>query len=330
MLPATEQIGTYVRLIRGGNLAFIAILLYTMEKWVATPLLQQELLQELMPWWILTLLILACVCIAAGGYIINDYFDVKIDKINRPEQLIITGVVSKNTAMHLFQILTAVGVVMGIGVAVWARSYTLALIFLIIPGLLWFYSASYKRQFIVGNLVVAFIAALVPLLVALANADYLQHLYTGHLQHLYHESLSHIIADLYTWLGGFAAFAFLTTWIREIIKDMEDIQGDTELECRTMPIRWREKPTKIFATALILLTCAAICYVGFAVVPYPHNWSTLSTRYITFGLLVPFTCEVILLWAAHLPREYHNAQALMKFIMLMGTLYSFVILHTLQ
>ena len=319
----TEQIGAYVRLIRGENLAFIAILLYTMEKWVATPLLQHELLQEVMPWWVLTLLILACVCLAAGGYIINDYFDVKIDKINRPDQLIITGLVSKNTAMHLFQILTAIGVIMGIGVAIWARSYTLALIFLIIPGLLWFYSASYKRQFIVGNIVVAFMAALVPLLIAFANADYLRH--------LYHESLSYtpIIADLYTWLGGFAALAFLTTWIREIIKDMEDLQGDTELECRTMPIRWGEKPTKIFATVIILLTCAAICYIGFAVVPYPHNWSTLSTRYITFGLLVPFACELVLLWAAHLPREYHNAQALMKFIMLMGTLYSFVILHTL-
>lgn len=313
-----------MRLVRGGNLIFIAILLYTMEKWVATPLLQRLFFPELMPWWVLALLILACVCIAAGGYVINDYFDVKIDRINRPDRLIVTELVPKNIAMRLFQCFTAVGVLMGLGVAVWARSWTLALIFIIIPGLLWFYSASYKRQFLVGNLVVAFAATLTPLLIALANADRLRHLYSDTLAY------TPIVADLYTWIGGFAAFAFLATLIREIIKDLEDMEGDRELECRTLPIRCGERSTKIVVTLLLVLLAAAIGYVGLGLVPFPHHWGTLSTRYITFGLFVPLVGEVILLWSAHLPREYHTAQALIKFIMLMGTLYSFVILHTLQ
>lgn len=319
----TEKIGVYFRLVRGGNLLFIAMLLYVMEKWVATPLLDNGLFHEQMPWWVLLLLILATVCIAAGGYVINDYFDIKIDKINRPDKLIVPDIVSKNTAMHLFQCLTAAGVAMGIAVAVWARSWTLGMIFVVIPGLLWFYSASYKRQFLVGNIVVAFMAALVPLLVAIANADYLKH--------LYHEMLGYspICAELYTWIGGFALFAFLTTLAREVVKDMEDEEGDREYECRTLPIKWGNTVSKVVVTALIAIICGLICYIGFCVVPFPHTWDSLSTRYITFGLLVPCVCEVVLLWCAHLPREYHNAQALLKFVMLMGALYSFVIVRTL-
>lgn len=319
----TEKIGVYFRLVRGGNLLFVAMLLYVMEKWVATPLLQREMFPEQMPWWVLTLLILATVCIAAGGYVINDYFDIKIDRINRPDRLIVPDIVSKNTAMRLFQCLTAVGIVMGIAVTVWARSWTLVLIFLVIPGLLWFYSASYKRQFLVGNIVVAFMAALVPLLVAFANAD--------HLKHTYPEALGYtpIVGELYMWTGAFALFAFLTTLAREIVKDMEDEEGDREYECRTMPIKWGKTASKVVVTVLITIICGLVCYFGFAVVPFPHAWNTLSTRYIVFGVLVPCVCEVVLLWCARLPREYHNAQALMKFVMLMGALYSFVIVRML-
>ena len=81
MKRLAEIIKPFFQLLRIGNLAFLVILLYVMEKWVAAPLLQQEQFGELMPWWILTLLMLSVVCIAAGGYVINDYFDVKIDRI---------------------------------------------------------------------------------------------------------------------------------------------------------------------------------------------------------------------------------------------------------
>ena len=76
MKRLAEIIKPYLQLLRVGNLAFLAILLYVMEAWVATPLLQRAMFQPLMPWWVLTILILSVVCIAAGGYVINDYFDV--------------------------------------------------------------------------------------------------------------------------------------------------------------------------------------------------------------------------------------------------------------
>lgn len=319
MKRLAEIIKPYLQLLRVGNLTFVAILLYVMEKWVATPLLQLEQFGELMPWWVLTLLIVSVVGIAAGGYVINDYFDVKIDRINRPDNLVVTRIISRDTAMHLFYSLTAVGVIAGTVVAWWAHSWTLLFTYVVIPGLLWFYSASYKRMFLIGNLVVAFASAIVPLLVAIANADYLHHLYQNALAY------SPIVGELYVWTGGFAAFAFLLTWVREIVKDIEDIEGDREMECRTLPIVWGDKVAKIIATILLVVIATLIVYIQFAVLPFSHEWKSLPTRYVVFGLIVPILCSIVLLWAANNRTEYHRVQTIIKFAMFMGMLFSYVI-----
>ena len=319
MKRLAEIIKPYLQLLRVGNLTFAAILLYVMEKWVATPLLQLEQFGELMPWWILTLLIVSVVGIAAGGYVINDYFDVKIDRINRPDNLVVTRIISRDAAMNLFYGLTAVGVIAGTVVAWWAHSWTLLFTYVVIPGLLWFYSASYKRMFLVGNLVVAFASAIVPLLVAIANADYLHHLYQNALAY------SPIVGELYVWTGGFAIFAFLLTWVREIVKDIEDIEGDREMECRTLPIVWGDKVAKIIATILLVVIATLIVYILFAVLPFSHEWKSLPTRYVVFGLIVPILCSIVLLWAANNRTEYHRVQTIIKFAMFMGMLFSYVI-----
>lgn len=319
MKRLAEIIKPYLQLLRIGNLTFVAILLYVMEKWVATPLLQLEQFGELMPWWILTLLIVSVVGIAAGGYVINDYFDVKIDRINRPDNLVVTRIISRDAAMNLFYGLTAVGVIAGTVVAWWAHSWTLLFTYVVIPGLLWFYSASYKRMFLIGNLVVAFASAIVPLLVAIANADYLHHLYQNALAY------SPIIGELYVWTGGFAIFAFLLTLVREIVKDIEDIEGDREMECRTLPIVWGDKVAKIIATILLVVIATLIVYILFAVLPFSHEWKSLPTRYVVFGLIVPILCSIVLLWAANSRTEYHRVQTIIKFAMFMGMLFSYVI-----
>ena len=319
MKRLAEIIKPYLQLLRVGNLTFVAILLYVMEKWVATPLLQLEQFGELMPWWILTLLIVSVIGIAAGGYVINDYFDVKIDRINRPDNLVVTRIISRDAAMNLFYGLTAVGVIAGTVVAWWAHSWTLLFTYIVIPGLLWFYSASYKRMFLVGNLVVAFASAIVPLLVAIANADYLHHLYQNALAY------SPIVGELYVWTGGFAIFAFLLTWVREIVKDIEDIEGDCEMECRTLPIVWGDKVAKMIATILLVVIATLIVYILFAVLPFSHEWKSLPTRYVVFGLIVPILCSIVLLWAANNRTEYHRVQTIIKFAMFMGMLFSYVI-----
>ena len=319
MKSLAEKIKPYLQLLRIGNLAFLAILLYVMEKWVVVPLLHLEKFPEQMPWWILVLLILSTICIAAGGYVINDYFDVKIDRINRPDDMVVTRVISREGAMRWFYVLTAVGITAGLATAWWAHSWNLLFIYVVIPGLLWFYSASYKRMLLVGNLIVAFISALVPLIVAIIHTDYLQHLYGDNLAY------TPIIGQLYIWLGGFALFSFLLTWAREVVKDMEDIEGDREMECRTMPIVWGETASKVVVTILVVATMALVSYIAWFVLPFPMEWSTLTSRFVVFGLLVPMVCVLVLLWFARSKRELHTVQQVLKFAMFLGTMFSYVI-----
>jgi len=318
-----QKIGDILRLVRYQNLIFVAILLWVMEKWVAVPILDSQLYGEQLPWYVLLLLIAATVCVAAGGYVVNDYFDVKIDRINHPDKLIVTNTISKTAAVRIGWALSGVGIVCGLAAAWLVRSWSLSIIYVFVPGLLWFYSSSYKRRFLIGNIVVAFVAALTPMVIAFANVGLLRSRYGVLLEY------TPLERDLYVWLGGFALFAFLCTLIREIIKDMQDKQGDCELECRTLPIRLGETWTKVIVTLLIVLTMGLIGYVWYALLPFPHVWQSLSTRYMVFGLQIPFVCELWLLWAARIPSDYRGAQGLMKLIMFLGMLFSFVVMRLL-
>lgn len=305
-----------MRLVRWSNLLFLAALVWVMEKWVAVPILNKAAFGEQVPWYILLLVILATVLIAAGGYVINDYFDVKIDRINRPDELIVTRTISKPAAMRLSITLSAAGIVCGLVIAILLRSWTLGILFIIIPGLLWFYSSSYKRLFMVGNLIIALLAGMTPMVVAMTNVAQLQLRFASILPYT---TLTH---DLYAWLGGFALFAFLLTWMREIVKDMQDQMGDRELECHSMPVVWGDTWTKVFVTMLILITLAVIGHLWYHVLPFPIGWNSLSTRYIVLGIITPLLGALGLLWAAKIPSDYKNCQLLIKFTMFLGMLYS--------
>jgi 4-hydroxybenzoate polyprenyltransferase len=312
-----------MRLVRWSNLLFLGALIWLMEKWVAVPVLDQAAFGEQLPWYILLLVGAATVLIAAGGYVINDYFDVKIDRINRPDEVVVTRSVSKPAAMRLSVGLSAAGVACGIAAAAILRSMTIGIVFAVVPGLLWFYSSSYKRLFLIGNLTIALLAGLTPLLVAMANVAVLQLRYETILPY------TTLVHDLYAWLGGFALFAFLLTWIREIVKDMQDQMGDRELECHSMPVVWGEKWTKVFVTVLIVCTLVIIGHLWWHVLPFPTGWSSLSTRYIVLGVVTPLLGALWLLWAAKIPSDYKTCQQVIKFTMLIGMLYSFVIMRML-
>lgn len=311
-----EEVRDIMRLVRWSNLLFLAVLVWVMEKWVVVPLLDKAAFGEQLPWFLLLLIGCAIVLIAAGGYVINDYFDVKIDRINRPDAVVVTRSVSKPAAMRLSLFLSGIGIACGIVAAVLLRSLTFGILFVLVPGLLWFYSSSYKRLFMIGNLIIALLAGLTPLMVGMANVALLQLRYETILPY------TTLVHDIYAWLGGFALFAFLLTWIREIIKDLQDQMGDRELECHTMPVVWGEIWTKVFVTVLIVLTLAIIGHLWWHVLPFPISWTCLSTRYIALGIVVPILGSLGLLWSAKIPSDYKTCQQVIKFTMLLGMLYS--------
>src|ERR1035437_1478582 len=121
---------TYLKLIRYKNLIFIVFIQFVMRQIVLVPILQTYGFDASLETSMLFLLITATVLIAAGGYIINDYFDVKIDAINKPDKQIVSNKISRHTAIILHQILTGLGVICGLLLAFFSRSYTLAFIFI--------------------------------------------------------------------------------------------------------------------------------------------------------------------------------------------------------
>lgn len=308
------------KIIRTRNLLFIAVIQLLMGESVLVPILQTYGFQSGLQSGMLSLLIVATICIAAGGYILNDYFDIKIDTINKPDKMVVGKSISRRTAMVLHQILTTLGVVAGLLLSLYARSFTLALIFIVVPGLLWFYSASYKRMFLIGNLVIAFTSALSILIVGIAELAFLQKEFG---QIIFQTPIPNLI---YGWISGFAVFAFITTLIREIIKDIEDEKGDREMECRTLPIKWGLKKTKLIVYILILITIIGLFLTNRF---YIHFEGTLTIRFMITGLILPFSMLTYLIYKAKTPNEFHQASTLIKVIMLVGVLYS-IIFYYLQ
>lgn len=306
----------YIKLVRLPNLFFIVLIQWLMSRAVVMPILKTFSLETeviSIPW--LVVLILATVFISAGGYVINNYFDIKIDRINRPQKVLVGNTIEKSQAMFFYQVLTAIGVLLGLLVSFIAKSFTLGFIFVVVPGLLWFYSASYKRQFLIGNLMIAFCAALVPISVAVLQSAFLTLKY-GEFIHQ-----TPILPMIYIWICGFAVFAFLLTLLREVIKDMQDEYGDREMECRTMAIVCGEKRTKIFLYTIISTILLFLGWIVFFKIPFQN---TVTERYFLFGVLLPLIILVYLLVKAKTSSDYKTASNLTKFVMLIGTLYSVV------
>jgi len=306
---------SYLKLIRYQNLIFIAFIQFVMRQVVLVPILQTFGFEATMDTSMLYLLITATVLIAAGGYVLNDYFDVKIDAINRPEKQIVGVVLSRHTAMALHQGLTGLGVICGLLLSFYSKSFTLAFIFIVIPGLLWFYSASYKRQFLIGNLVIAFISAITILVVGITQLAFLQKEFGS----LIFETP--IPGSFYGWIGGFALFSFLFTLIREILKDIEDEKGDREMECRTLAIKWGVTKTKTFLYCLIVLT---VILLFLSEIFFIHFVGNLTLKYIIFGLVIPLAVLCYLIYSARSKSDFHQASLLSKVIMFVGVMYSFV------
>ena len=303
-----------MKLLRPINVAFTALIQILIYWCVIVPTLTTFGVASTAPTWVVLCAIAATALICAGGYVINDYFDVKIDRINRPDRVIVTNTMSKAEAMRLYQIVTAAGIVCGLASAFYLRSITLGMIYFIVPGMLWFYSSSYKRQLIVGNLIVALSAGLVPLVPMFVEASSLGNKY-GELL-----SQTPILRTLYGWVCAFALFSFLFTFIREAIKDLQDEPGDREYECHTMAVVWGEKVTRIVLTTFIILTNVILAYFVYALIPFE---GTLSSRYFLFGIAAPSICLIAILWSKSCT-AYANASSLCKFIMLIGTLYALI------
>lgn len=313
----TMQFMHYLKLIRVNNLLIIAGTLVLMRYAVIHPVYEANGAQGAMSdaWFFLFLI--HTLLIAAAGNIINDYFDTHIDEVNKPQEVIVGKIVPRKTAMMYHQVLTGIGAALGLILAYRLKSVSLAFLLLFIPGLLWFYSSVYKRQFLIGNVIIAFLCALVPLTLVFIENGFL---YQAEGEAVVKAS---ILKAAYAITGFFALFAFLTTLIREIVKDIIDEEGDRELECATLPIVLGLGWTKLIITTLTVLTILLIGWIYQSVLARFDD--SLSFYFLLFLVVIPLVVVIILSLASKTNYDFERVSALLKYIMTAGTLFALVL-----
>lgn len=254
---------------------------------------------------------LSTVLIAAAGYIINDYFDVKIDAINRPEKLVLEKKIPMKLAIVVHTLMNAVAIFLAVIVARKAGHYSFVIMQVACSVLLWFYSTDFKRQFMTGNIVVAILTAFTIAVLMLYEPAIHYYLY----QDFFIDGKSELIPNPVWVLGTYAYFAFMLTWMREIVKDMEDFKGDAEQGCITMPIKWGLLRSARFTQVLGIL--AVVPLIIGAIKLLREQWIVLGV-YTLAGLALP-----ILLWMYRLTKgattaHYHKMSRGLKIIMVLG------------
>ncbi|HEY0030928.1 MAG TPA: geranylgeranylglycerol-phosphate geranylgeranyltransferase [Bacteroidia bacterium] len=311
----------FLKLIRVKNLLIIAFTQYVVRWCLIYPLIKtRSLYYELQLTEVqFFLLVLATVMIAAAGYIINDYFDVKIDKVNKPERLVIDKGVKRRVAIGAHTVINFLAVAIALYVSYKIGSWRLALVFFVCAGGLWFYSTTFKRQFLIGNLVIAAFTALVPLIVIVYE---LIPMYRQYLP--LDEKLSFL--PIWYYGGALSFFAFITTLLREIIKDIEDVDGDREFGCKTMPIVIGIRSSKNVA---IVIAIATIVCLGLIQQEFYQRGDTISFIYIIVALQLPLLFLIYKIKTAHEKKQFRFAGNFSKFIMLMGICYLFVFAYNI-
>lgn len=260
----------------------------------------------------LLLLTAASVIIAAAGYIINDYFDLNIDRVNKPEKLVVEKIIKRRWAIVLHIVLSLAGILLSIYIDFEERTFWLGFSNFICVMLLFGYSASLKKKFLVGNVLISLLTAWVIFVV------FLCYYFKG----VYRQWGEYSIIDGY--LNRFiklsflyAGFAFIISLIREVIKDMEDMEGDEKYGCKTMPIVWGIPSTKVFTAVWLIVLIGALTILQFYALHLHWWWSVI---YSVLTIILPLLWILRKLYHAKVAADYHLLSTAVKLVMLAGIL----------
>ena len=298
---------SWLKLIRWKNLLII-FLTQLLAWWCVILPLKPEILN----WFNFLVLSISTLLIAASGYIINDYFDIKIDIINRPQKVVLGKSIKRSTAIIIHTILNFVAILMASYLALKQSNYFLPILQLLCTFLLWYYSTKFKRQYMVGNIVVSFLTALTimilvfyePMFLKVVNASF----YSNHI----------LQTSIPFWvLIEYAYFAFMLNWIREIVKDIEDIKGDLEEGCNTMPIKMGILYSVKFIRLLVLLVSIPLFVTSFFL--FRHHYFLFS-GYVFFILGLPIIGWSVMLQNSNSTLHFHRASRGLKIIMVLGVI----------
>ena len=244
----------FIRLVRPINIVILFLTMYALRIFYTSLLFEKS--TSILEKVDFMLLVISTLLIAAGGNIINDYFDVKADRINKPNKLIISKYIKQRWAILSHWFLNGISLLIGSYLSIKYRSFSIIFIYLICINILWFYSVYFKRKPLIGNILVALLTAFVPLTCGiyfhLVGLDTMPQVETHDLGNYWLK----VLYGNYYFLIGMALFAFLLNFAREIVKDIQDIRGDKESNAKTLPMVIGNKNAKRLAVlSLLLLFC---------------------------------------------------------------------------
>ena len=208
----------------------IALIVLTVRYAIVLPFLQAAGVIEPVSTMSLVLFLISILATAAAGNIINDIADIEIDRINKPQKMIVGEKVTVETARKAYFALVSVAVITALLLSYQSKSFNLFIVIGMVNGLLWFYAQRYKRQFVIGNVVVAFLGGLLVLVAGLFDLFFLMK------EPISWAKATTVMQMMLEVVAVYAVFAFFVSLIRELVKDMEDIKGDEKTGCRTIPV----------------------------------------------------------------------------------------------
>lgn len=297
----------WLRLVRWNNLFIVMLTQLLIWYCVLLPLRAWTDEQFLLQVTNFSLICLSTVLIAAAGYIINDYFDIKIDAINRPEKAILDREINRRQALIVHSVLNIIALILAGVVALQRGKWHWLWIQLLSTVLLFFYSSHFKRRYVIGNVVVALLTALTVFTLFVYEPALRSFVFRPAIL----ERAGAILPNPVWVLGIYTGFAFVLTWMREIVKDMEDHIGDAAEGCVTMPIRLGLQKSGRFTQ---LISLAAIIPLAVASVKVQG----LLGLYTFFVLTLPLIIWVLFLNRHASTQHYKRMSRYLKVIMILG------------
>ena len=296
-------IAAFLKMIRLPNLLFIALTQALFQFSIYYPLYYGNIPAHDTRGFIL--LVFASLFIGAAGYIINDYFDINIDEVNKPEKMIVDKVINRRWAIAWHFILSLTGILFTLLALPLFEKWYLILgnIFCIV--LLWFYSTTFKRKLLVGNIAISILTAWTILLIFFSKvsvSDAFDPDHTGQ-------------PKFFRFAFLYAGFAFIISLIREAIKDIEDMPGDTRYGCKTMPIVWGVNATKVYIAVWMIILISIIVIIQVYVLQFQWWWVVV---YCILMIVVPLIYIFLKLFKASSVQEYHRLSSLTKLVILTG------------
>ncbi len=261
------------------------------------------------------LLVIATVCIAAGGYVINNIMDQDTDEIAKPQNRVVGVSISETVAYNWYIGLTIVGVGIGFYLSNVIYKPTFASMFILVATLLYMYATSFKQIPVLGNMVVALMLSTSIIIIGLF--DILPAIDVDNRFRM---------KEAFDILIHYAIFAFIINLIREIVKDMEDMDGDYQSGINTLPIAIGVQKTKIIVGVLTVIAIAILAYYV--------NSNLFELDYVVYYAMIlivgPLIYFGVKLLNATTKKEYHHLSLVLKIILFFGILSVAVIVFNLK